>query len=242
MTRFFVRTAALSIAIVTLAVFTAAAKDDEIEEGVDYWRTPDGGSTFTFPAGDVEHLCHKAADSTWDHKISLKGVPAKGSDWDSAVSRITDAEFHHGSNTATTRVHFKSLSLTSSTPSATPCGSLDWTARLAKGLQPITKMTIMRDADKKGGLFHADLKLRVEFRATKSGTRVGSLFYDVKLGDPTAGTAWSYGDKHRFRAGMGPDNSCLKVLRDKLGNYPPGSQHFYFISNLIAQGKCSEKN
>ena len=116
MTRFFVRTAALTIAVATLAVFTAAAKDDEIEEGVDYWRTPANGSTFTFPAGDVEHLCHKAADSSWDHKISLKGVPAKGSDWDSAVSRITDAEFHHGSNTATTRVHFKSLSLTSSAP------------------------------------------------------------------------------------------------------------------------------
>ena len=236
MTRFFVRTAALTIAVATLAVFTAAAKDDEIEEGVDYWRTPANGSTFTFPAGDVEHLCHKAADSSWDHKISLKGVPAKGSDWDSAVSRITDAEFHHGSNTASTRVHFKSLSLASSAPSTTPCGSLDWTARLAKGMQPITKMTITRDADKKGGLFHADLKLRVEFRATKGGTRVGSLFYDVKLGDPPAGTAWSYGANHRFRAGMDANNNCIQVLRDKLGNYPPGSQHFYFISDLIAKG------
>jgi hypothetical protein len=237
------RTTVLSIALAALAAFPAIAKDQEIEEGTDYWRTPANGTVFTFPAGDVEGLCHKSADPSWDHKVGLKGVPAKGSDWDSAVSRLKDAEFEHNGNTATTTVRFKSLSLASTAPTTTPCGKLNWTVRLAKGKQPTTKMTITKTSDK-GGTFHADLALRVEMRATKdgSGAPVGRLFYDIKLPDPSAGTPWSFGaTKKIFRAGMDENNNCLQVLRDKLGTFPPGSQHIYFISDLIAKGQCKRQ-
>jgi hypothetical protein len=249
MARFFVRAMALSFVLVALASITVAAAEKEygkgkgtdIEEGTDYWRTPASGTMFTFPAGDVEALCHKSADPAWDHKVALKGVPTKG-DSDSAVSRLKDARFDK-TGTAYTTVRFKSLSLASSAPTDTPCGKLDWTARLAEGKQPTTKMKITKTPDNKGGVFFADLALRVEFRATKAGTkdRVGRLFYDIKLKDPAEGTPWSFGAKNVFRAGMGADNSCLQVLRDKLGTFPPGSQHIYFISDLIAKGQCKER-
>jgi len=255
MARFSVRTTTLLITLAILAALPAAAAEKnygkekglEIEEGTDYWRTPPGGTAFTFPAGDVETLCHKAADPSWDHKVALQGVPAKGSDWDSAVSRLKDAKFDK-TGTAHTTVQFKSLSLVSSTPTDTPCGKLDWTAHLAKGKQPITKMKITKTPDGKGGTFFADLALRVEFRATKAGTKdiVGRLFYDVKLPDGGKGTDWSFAADHKtFRAGMDANNLCLQVLRDKLGTFNPAkpedARHIYYISNLIAKGQCKER-
>ena len=252
MARFFIRATAVSIALATLAAFPAAAADkehgrgSEIDEGTDYWRTPPGGTAFTFPPGDVETLCHKPADPGWDHKVALQGVPAKGSDWDSAVSRLKDARFDKA-GVAYTTVRFKSLSLASSAPTDTPCGKLDWTARLRKGKQPTTKMKITKTPDNKGGTFFADLALKVEFRATKAGTKipVGKLFYDIKLPDQPNGTPWSFAANHKtFRAGMGPDNSCLQVLRQKLSTFnptnPDDARHIYFISNLIAKGQCTD--
>jgi len=240
MTRSLVRAAALSIAITALAVAAAAAQ--VIPKGVDYWRTPAGGTMFKFPDGDVEALCHKAADPSWNHQISLRGIPAQGSDWDSSVARLDPAIFVKNKE-ATVRVQFKSLSMISTDASDTPCGKVLWTARLAKrGSQPTTKMRITRSS-KGGGVFSAELALRVEIQANRAdtGVYVGSLFYDIKLPDPGTPTPWSFGPAHEFRAGMTENNDCIKVLREKQGTFPPGSQHIYFISNLIAQGKCREQ-
>jgi len=239
MTRFLVRATALSILAAILAAVPVAGQ--VIRKGTDYWRTPANGSKFTFPDGDVEALCHKKPDPGWDHKVSLKGVPTYGSDWDSAVARLTDAKLDKA-GTGSTRVQFKALSLTSEAPSDTPCGKLNWTARLAKGKQPITPMKITKTGNR-GGTFAADLALRVEFRATKEHSQaiVGRLFYDIKLPDPAGGTPWSFGAGNVFRAGMDETNNCLQVLRKKLGTFPPDSEHFYFISNLIAKGECKRQ-
>jgi len=230
---------ALSISLAALAAVPAAAAT--IEEGTDYWRTPAGGTTFTFPDGDVESLCHVKPDPSWIHKVSLNGVPAKGSDWDTAVSRLTDARFDKG-GTAHTRVRFKSLNMVSAAPSDTPCGKLNWTAHLAKGKQPTTEMKITKTSAQ-GGVFFAELALRVEMRATLDGTgaHVGTLFYDIKLDDPAGGTPWSFGAKNRFRAGMTPANDCVQVLRKKLLSYSTDSQHYYYISDLIAKGQCVQR-
>ena len=40
---------------------------------------------------------------------------------------------------------------------------------------------------------------------------------------------------------MTETNNCIQVLRDKLGTFPPGSAHFYFISDLIAKGQCERQ-
>ena len=241
MTRFLVHATVLAVLLATLAAVPVLATFDMIKKGTDYWRTPGNGTTqFTFPDGDVENLCNTSPQSGWDHKISLRGIPAQGSDWDSAVARLDNAQFDKSGN-ALTRVQFQALTMTSIAASDTPCGKLFWTARLAKVKQPITEMRITKKSDK-GGVFFADLALRVELQASRAdtGVSIGSLFYDIKLPDPN-GTEWSYGPNGGFRAGMREDNTCLDVLREKLGNYPPGSEHHYFISDLIAAGQCKRQ-
>lgn len=228
----------VSIVLAALAAMPAAAMGPgevhSIRHGMDYWRTPAGGGTFTFPPGDVEALCHKPPDASWTHGVSFEGVPVKGADWDSAVARLADAHFDH-EGVAYTRIQFKYLHLRSTAPSSTPCGNLSWHVRLA-GHQPITKMKITRTSPK-GGTFFADLALRAELVATDpAGKEVGKLFYDIKLPDPTNGTPWSY--EKRFRGGMDTANNCLKVERQELANTPTTSFHYYFISDAIAQGKC----
>ncbi|HEY0558496.1 MAG TPA: hypothetical protein VGG20_29865 [Thermoanaerobaculia bacterium] len=240
MTRYPVRIMVLSLTLATLAAIPAAAQI--IPKGVDYWVTPDNGkTTFKFKEGDVESLCHVKPVVKWDHQVTLHGVHTKGADWDSAVARLTEARFDPAGN-ASTRVQFKSLALASTKASDTPCGKLNWTARLAKGTQPITAMKITKTANQ-GGKFFADLALRVEMRATKAdtGAYLGSLFYDVKLPDP-AGTAWAFSSTHAFQPGIDPvTKDCVDVLRKKLGDFSPDSQHFYYISNLIAHKDCRNK-
>lgn len=241
MIRFLVRATVLSLGLAILAATPVAA--EVIKKGTDYWRTPAGGSTrFTFPVGDVESFCRaRRPYRHWNHQVLLRGIPAQGSDWDSAVERLEDATFDP-SGTAHTRVNFQSLALTSIAPSDTPCGKLNWEVRLAKGRQPITEMKITKTSER-GGAFAADLALRVEMRATNAdtGASVGSLFYDVNLPDPTGGTVWSYSKENVFRPGINTDDDCIQVLREKIGDFPEDSEHFYFISDLIARGVCREK-
>jgi hypothetical protein len=240
MTRHLLRTTILAITIIALTAIAATAQ--AIPKGVDYWRTPASGTMFKFPDGDVENLCHKKPDPSWNHQVTLRGIPAQGSDWDSEVARLDDVKLSPSAS-GVTRVQFKSLSLISTEASTTPCGRLIWTARLSRrGPQPITKMKITMSS-KGGGVFAADLALRVEIQANNAdtGVYVGSLPYDIKLPDPAGGTPWSFGSSHEFRAGMTEHNDCLKVLRDKISTFPPGSQHIYFISNLIAKGDCREQ-
>jgi hypothetical protein len=230
---------ALTILLVALAAMPLTAQ--VIPKGTDFWRTPANGTKFKFPDKDVESLCKARPNPNWNHTVTLRGIPAQGSDWDSAVARLVDATFDKSGN-ASTRVQFQSLSLISTAASDTPCGKVFWTARLAKGRQPITPMKITKRSEK-GGIFSAELALRVEMQANRAdtGAYVGSLFYDIKLPDPAGGTPWSFGAANAFRPGMTETNDCIQVLRDKLGTFPPGSQHFYFISDMIAKGQCRKQ-
>jgi hypothetical protein len=238
MTRFPARVSILMLSLAIVAGLPAAAQ--VIHKGIDYWRTPLNGTKFRFPDGDVESLCKAKPDPTWNHDVALRGIPAQGSDWDSAVARLDNANFDKN-GIATTKLQFWSLALISSASSSTPCGTLLWMARLAKGAQPITTMTLKQQTPN-GGVFSADLALRVEMQANNfaTGAYVGSLFYDIKLPDPPGGTPWSVAGG-QFRPGMTEANNCIQVLRDKLGTFPPGSAHFYFISDLIAKGQCERQ-
>jgi hypothetical protein len=240
MTRLLVRASALSITLAILVAVSGGATQI-IPIGVDYWRTPLNGTKFKFPEKDVESLCKANPDPSWNHEVTLRGIPTQGSDWDSAVVRLLPAVFDKQGN-AKTKVQFKSLALISTAPSNTPCGSLLWTARLAKGLQPITWMRLTKKSDR-GGVFFAELALRVEMQANdfNSGAHVGSLFFDIKLPDPAGGTQWSFAADGRFRPGVTETDNCIQVLRQKLGTIDPSSQHFYFISDLIARGVCRKQ-
>jgi len=234
------KTSVLGALLLSLAALPAAAQTS-VPPGNDYWRTPVNNQTFfEFPAGDVESLCGLPPASGWSHRTTLQGVPAAGSDWDTIVARLDKAVFNT-SGIATTRVTFKHLAFKSSAIHSTPCGRLNWTASLF-GVQPVTLMTIRRTSAR-GGFFNARLLVSVEMKATDagSGAYVGSLFYTRELPDPGAGTPWSFGTTGIFRAGMTETDNCIDVLRAKLNTTDPASSHFYFISDLIAAGKCKRQ-
>lgn len=231
------RTTALLLLLAGILSVPASAQT--IVPGKDYWVTPNNGQTdFTFPNGDVESLCGAPASTTWNHKVVLKGVPASGSDYDTVVSRLDTAVFDSNLQ-ASTRIQVSLLSFASAASQSTPCGTLNWTVGLS-GPQAVTTMKLRRTSAT-GGLFSADIAVSVEFRAFRSGAYLGSLFYNIVLPDPQTGTAWSFGPTGQFRAGMTPANDCLDVLRKKLLTYSPDSDHFYFISNMIAQGQCKRQ-
>jgi hypothetical protein len=237
MTRNALRASALAILLVSLLTLPVAAQT--IPPGKDFWVTPPNGQTwFTFPAGDVESLCGAPPSDKWNHKVILAGVPAPGSDYDTVVARLDPAVFN-ATRQASTRIQVQSLAFASTAIQDTPCGPLDWTVRLA-GQQAVTLMKLRRTSGR-AGLFSADIAVNVEFRASRGGSALGSLFYNVILPDPQTGTPWSLGPRGEFRAGMTQSQNCVDVLRQKLTQFSPDSRHFYFISNLIAQGKCREQ-
>jgi hypothetical protein len=240
MSKLIPRTTLAGILLMTLASLPALAQK-VIPAGKDVWVTPANGQTvFTFPDGDVEALCGAAASSSWDHKITLQGVPIAGGDWDTMVLRLDDAVFN-SSGVAQTRAQVSYLDFRSSGTTATPCGTLYFKVGLA-GSQATTTMTIVRTTAG-GGLFHADIAVSVEIKAYEihHGDYVGSLFYSFILPNPSAGTPWSLGPNGEFRAGMTTTNNCVDVLRQKLTQYATTSSHYYFISDMIAQGRCTPK-
>ncbi|HBL31287.1 MAG TPA: hypothetical protein DD490_31045 [Acidobacteria bacterium] len=228
---------AASLTLLALPALAQVTTVASIPPGKDFWVTPNNGQTdFNFPAGDVESLCGAPASATWNHKIALRGAPAPGTDYDTVVARLNAATFN-SSLVATTPIQVVLLRFASAGSHATPCGNLNWTVSLS-GPQATTMMTLRRTSAT-GGLFSADIAVNVEFQAFKSnGAYLGSLFYNIVLPDPATGTPWSIGPTGAFRAGMTPANDCIDVLREKLATYSPDSSHFYYISDMIAQGQC----
>jgi hypothetical protein len=212
-----------------------------IPAGDDPWVTPNNGQThFGFKNGDVESLCGAPASTTWNHNVALRGVPVTGFDYDTVVRRLSPATFDTAGNASTTVVVTR-LEMVSSAPQATPCGSLNWRVSLS-GAQAATPMKFARTSAT-GGVFAADIAVNVVFRATNAstGAAVGSLFYNIVLPDPATGTPWSFSKTGVYRAGMNPADDCIAVLRQKLLTYPTTSSHYYWISDMIAQGQCSRQ-
>lgn len=237
MNRAMLRTFLGATLLLALAALPAAGLT--IPAGPDFWVTPPNSQTFlTFAAGDVESLCGATPSDDWDHKLVLRGVPTDGSDYDTVVARIDDATFTT-SRTASTRIVVKHLAFESIAPQKTPCGELTWTAGLS-GPQAVTKMKLTLTSQN-AGFFVADIVVNVELQAFKSsGGYIGSLFYNILLPDPGTGTPWSISGG-QFRAGMTPADDCIDVLRKKLAATDPNSSHFYFISDMIAAGKCTKR-
>lgn len=242
MSKITLRTAVLAALLVGLVALPALAQPN-VPPGKDFWVTPANGQTFfTFPAGDVEALCGAPVSATWNHVVTFTGVNLSTSTvtaYDTMIARLDNAVFNTN-GVATTRVQVQALSFRSTATTSTPCGPLNWNAGLA-GVQNTSQMTIRRTSAT-GGVFFAELFINAELKAynASTGVYVGSLFYTFRLPDPAggAGTAWSFGPGGVFRAGMTPANNCIDVLRQKLNQYSPSSSHFYFISDMIAQGQC----
>lgn len=245
MSKLILRTAFLGLLLVSLAALPALAQPNNIVPGADPWVTPGNGQTFVeLGPGDVEALCGAADDPSWNHTVLLEGVPPAGVDYDTVVKRLDNAVFN-ASGVATTRVQVASLAFRSMAPSNTPCGPLDWTVGLS-GPQPVTKMTIVRQTPL-GGVFKADLVVNVELQAFKAGSPsyLGSVFYSITLPQGPNPTPWSWGpssdQRWVYRPGITDTEDCIAALRVKLMTFPTTSSHYYFISDMIAQGRCRKQ-
>lgn len=230
---------ATGLTLLALAAVPASALT--IPAGKDLWVTPPNGATnFEFKSGEVESLCGAPVDDSWDHKVLLTGVPLPGTDYDTVVGRLDKAVFN-SSGTATTRIQVSHLGFKSLVSQRTPCGDIDWQVGLF-GRQPITSMTLRQTSDR-GGIFLAKIVVSIEFRAHVGGAYIGSLYYNnLELPDTAAaGTPWSLNPATgAFRAGMDTAENCIDVLRRKL--LTATGDHIYFISDMIAQGRCEKRN
>lgn len=159
--------------LVSSVVAPAFAADRVIQNGIDVWTTPGDGSTFVdfaknpVPAG---FFCSGSAPFTG--KVAFRGVPivtgtpgALGKA-DTIVQRLDDAAFN-ARGVATTRIQVRALSLRSVAPINTSCGKFDLSVSL-EGVQPTTRMRIIRDNDN-GGRFFAPLALNTKVTFTPVG-------------------------------------------------------------------------
>jgi len=152
------------LAVVLLAAPLAA--DTVIHRGVDTFTTTANGKTFydfatsPIPAG---FFCKSSAPFTG--RVTLKGLPletgAPGQlhGADTVIERLDDAVFD-GNGTAVTRIQFRALSLVSTSPVKTACGSYHVYVTLA-GKQRVTTMRI-NQTEEGGGNFVAPLAVNAK--------------------------------------------------------------------------------
>jgi hypothetical protein len=231
-----------SRALLLSAVFALGvslpASAQTIPAGADRWVTPANGQTyFVFPPGDLESLCGRPATGGL-YQVYFVGDPLPGNDWDTAVTRLDTATFNTA-GVATTRIQVTALRFKGLNPVSSPCGVLTFKADLSGG-QPVSSMTITKTSTK-GGTFTANIPVNVVIRAfNQSGAPVGQLFYSRNLPNPSTGAPWSFGPTGIFRPGISTGETCIGQLRQKLAGTSPTSSHYYYIENLIAQGKCTQ--
>lgn len=145
-------------AVLLLIALPTFAADQVIQSGIDPFRTPGNGKTFTdfsqnpIPAG---FFCPKSAPFTG--RVAFRGVPIVTGEpgalgkTDTIVQRLDDAVFDKN-GVARTRVQIRALHLVSIEPIRTACGAYNVEVRL-NGEQPITNMRIVRENENGGRFF-----------------------------------------------------------------------------------------
>lgn len=235
------RFAFVLVALMALAALPASAQS--IAAGPDRWVTPGNGQTFLIiPDGELEALCGQPASSGWNHRVPFIGAPiAATNDWDTEVRRLDKATFVN--RVASTRIQVSVLNFKGLETRSTPCGLNSFSAHL-RGVQPITKMTLQL-THATGGVFFADIRVSTEIRVySATGALLGSIPFAATLPSPATGTPFTLTAGGVFKPGIDSSSgveTCIDVLRQKLAGYPVDSSHYYFIENLIAQGKCYER-
>lgn len=149
-----------------------------IWNGIDVWETPPGHSTFVsfehdpIPAG---FFC--SGSEPFTGTIFLGGTPVQTHPpdalgrADTIIQRLDDA-FFDKNGIAETRIQVRALSLSSTEPIETTCGSFNVKATLTAGEQPVTTMRIVRQRPD-GGYFLASLELDVKLVFTTLDGELG---------------------------------------------------------------------
>lgn len=145
-----------------------AAPVSTVESGIDVWWTPGDGTTFiTFANRPIPKGFFCPRSEAFTGKIILRGSPlATGRPGelggaDTIVQRLDNATFGDD-GVAETRIQLRALQLENVAPFKTSCG--DYNIRVvAHGVQPITKMRIVKESDN-GGRYVAPV--RVNFKLT----------------------------------------------------------------------------
>lgn len=224
------KTAVFVLAFLALGTLPALA-GSILYSGIDLWRTPDTGNTFTEFASDplpAGFFC--SGSKAFTGRVEYKGVPlATGKpgalgQTDTIVHRLDNAELN-ARGVATTRIQVRALSLVNRAPIQTDCGAFNVKVSL-DGRQPMTVMKIFREGEE-GGRFLAPLTLRVKLTFTPVGNDGAAPLVARQLvhldADPRA--TWTSDESKRSVQQVG----WVKVDTDGDGapdTYLPGTSNF----------------
>ncbi len=178
-------------AILVLVLALPAAGEpgpDRIAAGFDFWQTLGSGATkYSFSADPLPADFFCLGSAPFAGEISFEGVPVRTAPQgvlgttDTIIERLDDAVFD-AAGVARTRIQGRALNLRGAAIENS-CGSWRVGAGLT-GFQPVTEMVLRRQSPQ-GGVFDADLRLRVRITFTNEATReVRSVSRLVSL--PTA--------------------------------------------------------
>jgi hypothetical protein len=159
--------------LLVMAALPAAAGQkpiDRVPAGLDYWQTLSFGATaYSFAREPLPAGFFCAGSPAFTGEVLFEGVPLKTEPagilgtTDTVIERLDDAVFN-ARGEATSRLRARALDLRATEPVKTACGSFKVTAGLAED-QPVTSITFHRQ-NKFGGIFNADLHLRVRIDFT----------------------------------------------------------------------------
>lgn len=177
------RKAILIVAVLAAFCLTGAltaAERGVIYRGVDLWRTMEGDNTMLdFSENPIPAGFFCSASAPFTGRIGFQGVPLETSpagvfgNTDTIIERLDDAIFDPR-GVARTRIQMRALSMVSTAPLRTACGTYNVTVGL-DGEQPVTIMEIFRDGSI-GGYFLAplDINVRLSFTPVEAGRGIPS--------------------------------------------------------------------
>jgi len=166
---------AVGILLVLAGVAPAsAAPADRIPAGFDYWQTLGSGATsYNFRSDPIPAGFFCRGSAIFRGEVNFEGVPLTTEParilgtTDTVIERLDEAVFDTR-GIAKTRIRGRALNLTGTNAVKTNCGTWKVAARLADD-QPVTEMVFRREHEH-GGVFKADLRLRVEVTFTHQKT------------------------------------------------------------------------
>lgn len=214
----------------------ALAENGVVRQGVDLWSTVEGFAQTSFEANPIPADFFCPGSQPFAGRIYLKGAPLTAEPAnslgaiDTVVRRLDDAAFDE-KGVAFTRIQLLALSLVSTRPVETACGSYDVSVRL-DGEQPTTKMRIVR-TNARGGTYAAPLALNVKVVFTPANGDVKGrreLSHRVDLG-PANNSVWAYASQPRYEGTPRIDTNGDGTLDAAL---PPASNFLAGVSPVAS--------